>query len=318
MRLGLAVSVAAHTAILAASLAAFPNARPFEVDAIEALPVDLVSVADVTDLKLGDRKAKEAPKENPQPKPQVKAERPAPDPAEKPAPKPVEQAAAPAPRPQPAPAPEPTPVAPEPAPQPEPAPPEPAPEKVAEAPQPAPKPRARPEPPKQVARAEPPKEPVREIVKPTPPVPTPEKNFNADDIAALLNKQKPAGGGEPDPASEPQTLGSIDGTADAAMTQSEIDALKARLYQCWNPPVGVREAGGLAVTVSISLQPNGALASQPQVISGGFGDPLWTVAADSAVRAVLQCSPFDMLPPEKYAEWREIQFTFDPREMLGG
>ena len=26
------------------------------------------------------------------------------------------------------------------------------------------------------------------------------------------------------------------------MTQSEIQALKARLYRCWNPPVAVREA----------------------------------------------------------------------------
>lgn len=331
MRTGLGISIAAHAAILVASVVGLPDTRPFEVDDIQALPVDLVDVSDVTDLKLGERTAKELPAETPQPKPQVQAEAPAPKPAEKPAEKPVEAAREPAARPEPsAPEPEPTPepepqeVAslPEPVAEPEPEP-LPEPEAVEPAPAPpqpqaAPKPRARPTPPKQVEKPKPETpEPPKEVAKPAPTPPTPEEEFNPDDIAALLDKQDPAGGGDPNPSPEPQTIGSIDGTADAAMTQSEIDALKARLYQCWSPPVAVREAGNLRVTVSISLQPNGTLAAAPQVMGGGF-DALWTVAADSAVRAVLQCAPFDILPPEKYASWREIEFTFDPREMLGG
>jgi hypothetical protein len=53
-------------------------------------------------------------------------------------------------------------------------------------------------------------------------------------------------------------------------------------------------------------------------VDAGF-HPLAQVAAESAVRAVVQCAPFgDILRPEKYALWREIDFVFDPRQMLGG
>jgi outer membrane biosynthesis protein TonB len=174
-------------------------------------------------------------------------------------------------------------------------------------------PRARPNPPKQVARVERPEKRSQPV---EPPETRPE--FNPDDITALLNKQEPAGGGDPVPAEEPQTLGSIDGRAEAAMTQSELAALQARLYQCWSPPVAVREAGALVVTVRILLLPDGSLAGEPQIIDAGF-HPLSQIASESAVRAVVQCAPFgDILRPEKYAVWQQIDFVFDPRQMLGG
>jgi hypothetical protein len=122
------------------------------------------------------------------------------------------------------------------------------------------------------------------------------------------------------PAAEPQTLGSIEGHAQAAMTQSELAALQARLYQCWNPPVGVREAGSLVVTVRINLLQDGSLSTQPQIVGvESASSPLARVAAESALRAVIECAPFgDILRPEKYALWSQIDFVFDPRQMLGG
>jgi hypothetical protein len=82
----------------------------------------------------------------------------------------------------------------------------------------------------------------------------------------------------------------------------------------------VREAGALVVTVRINLLQDGSLAGEPQLLRVGLAsDPLSQVAAESAIRAVVQCSPFgDILRPEKYALWREIDFVFDPRQMLGG
>lgn len=329
MRVGLAVSIFGHAAILGFGLIAFPEARPFVVTEIEALPVDLVEVADETDLLAGDKKSERLPQEKPQPKPEVVAALPSPEPAEKPAERPVEAAREPTPPPppprqaEPEPEPEPAPKSeavatlPDPA---EPAPPEEDAEPLPEA-EPKPEkppvearaPRARPDPPKQVARVETPKQ-LRQ------PVESPETRpeFNPDDISALLNKQEPAGGGDPMPAEEPQTLGSIDGRAEAAMTQSELAALQARLYQCWSPPVAVREAGALVVTVRILLLPDGSLAGEPQIVDAGF-HPLSQIASESAVRAVVQCAPFgDILRPEKYALWQQIEFVFDPRQMLGG
>ena len=200
--------------------------------------------------------------------------------------------------------------------------PEPAPEPAPEAtPEPAPQvpvnpniPRPRPNPPKPVAEPKPEPKPATEVARPE------TQQFNPDDIAALLNKQEPRGGGDPEPANEPQTIGSIEGHPDAAMTQSEIAALKARLYRCWNPPVAVREAGELVVEVRISLLPDGNLAAPPELMRiEQAGNPLSQIAAEAAIRAVVQCAPFgDILRPEKYAIWKDIDFVFDPREMLGG
>lgn len=334
MKVGLTASLIGHAVILGFGFLAFPDTKPFVPEAVEALPVDLIEAADLRDLKQGDKRSKVLPADTPQPKPQVKAEAPAPVEAEKPAPKPVEAVRQPQPKPAPAivevpePKPEPAPqkvaALPEPPAPDVPPPPEPAP--VAEAeplpaetPVEARMPRKRPQPPKQVVerKPEPPKPEERKVVDVPRPEP-PKQEFRTDDIAALLNKQQPVGGGDPAPVEAPQTLGSIDGRADAAMTQSEIDALKARIYSCWNPPIAVREAGALVVTVLISLSPDGALAGPPQVMDAGFS-PLATVAAEAAVRAVIQCAPFgDILRPEKYALWQKIEFVFDPREMLGG
>jgi colicin import membrane protein len=40
--------------------------------------------------------------------------------------------------------------------------------------------------------------------------------------------------------------------------------------------------------------------------------------AESAKRAILTCQPFTMLRPEHYQLWKDIEITFDPREMFGG
>lgn len=333
MRAGITASLIGHAAIIGIGFLAFPEASPFKPEEITALPVELIDVAEVTDLAEGAEKAKELPAEKPQPKPEVMAETPRPKPAEEPAKKPVEAAREPAPAP---PRPEPEPEhEPKAAPddiaalmQPEEAslPPAAQAEALPEAaPEPQPSlpsnpnvPRVRPKPPKAVVQPKPspPPKPAQALAEPQPPKP----DFNADDIAALLNKQQPAGGGDPLPSSEPQTIGSIEGHVEAAMTQSEIAALQARLYQCWNPPIGVREVGELVVEVRISLLPDGSLAGEPIVKSVQMASsPLAQIAAEAAVRAVVQCSPFgDILRPETYGQWNQIDFKFDPRQMLGG
>ena len=39
-------------------------------------------------------------------------------------------------------------------------------------------------------------------------------------------------------------------------------------------------------------------------------------AADSARRAVQECSPLKNLSPEKYQTWRDMEMTFNPKDML--
>jgi hypothetical protein len=161
-----------------------------------------------------------------------------------------------------------------------------------------------------------PKQQVK-VEQPLPPKKPPQRQqpkFDADKIAALLDKRDPvrhaAVGME---ANAIPSLGTPSGMA-AKLSQSEIDALRARLMALWSPPVGVKDPNELIVNITVKLRPDGRLAAPPFARVNGR-----TVAAmasrDSAVRAVLTGQPFDMLRPEHYESWKEIELTFDPKDM---
>jgi colicin import membrane protein len=133
----------------------------------------------------------------------------------------------------------------------------------------------------------------------------------------LLNKQTPqrkeATGST---LSDAPALGTPRGAA-KQLSQNELDALRARLAQLWNPPAGARNPQELVVAVRIRLKPDGTLAAPPTVTTSGQ-TPLFMASRDSAIRAVFRGQPFDMLRPETYEEWKDIEITFDPRDMIRG
>jgi len=55
----------------------------------------------------------------------------------------------------------------------------------------------------------------------------------------------------------------------------------------------------------------------PRVMNRG-SNALFQVAAESAVRAVQRCAPFNFLPVAKYDAWKEVEINFDPRDMFRG
>jgi colicin import membrane protein len=150
-----------------------------------------------------------------------------------------------------------------------------------------------------------------------PPRRKPQPKFDADKIAALLDKRIPertaATGAELNSA---PTLGTAKGNA-AKLSQSELDALRARLMALWNPPVGIQDPEDFVIRIRIRLGPNGKLSAPPVVLTSGSGQ-LFDTARDSAVRAVFRGQPFDMLKPEHYDIWKDIEVTFDPRDMFHG
>ena len=85
------------------------------------------------------------------------------------------------------------------------------------------------------------------------------------------------------------------GTA-AQLSQSEIDALRAKLMALWNPPVGMQEANNTQVTIRIRFKRDGTLAAGPQVLTSGTGTSSTTMR-DSAVRACSSASPTPCCAP---------------------
>jgi colicin import membrane protein len=154
---------------------------------------------------------------------------------------------------------------------------------------------------------------------PTPPKrpPQAQPKFDPRQVATLLNKQTPqrkeATGST---LSDAPALGAPRGAA-KQLSQNELDALRARLAQLWNPPAGARNPQELVVAVRIRLKPDGTLAAPPTVTTSGQS-PLFMASRDSAIRAVFRGQPFDMLRAETYEEWKDIEITFDPRDMIRG
>lgn len=271
------ISTGLHAAVLLWALVSFTG-KTFEVTPAESLPVDLVSEKEFSEMTKG---VKDAPKlEMPKPLVEKKEE---PKPAEQPAPKLTEKKEI-----------------------------KTATEKPVE-----PEPKADPIADKLKKQEEKKKEEAKAEPKPLPPK-RPERKqpkFDADKIAALLDKRDPqrnaATGAHPNAT---PTLGTAMGNA-AKLSQSEIDALRARLMALWNPPVGAQDADQFQITIRIRFKRDGTLAMGPQVLTSGNG-VRFNAMRDSAVRAVLVGQPFTMLRPDHYDTWKEMDFTFDTKEMF--
>ena len=150
---------------------------------------------------------------------------------------------------------------------------------------------------------------------PQPPQKPKERVFDATKMAALIDKRDPtrqAATGEQ--LNSQASLGAAKGTA-ATLSQSELDAMRARLTQLWNVQAGTEHPEELVVEVRIRLTRERRLAAAPEVVSRGTS-PRYQAAAEAAVRAVLQGQPYNMLRDETYAQWQDIVVTFDPRQMF--
>jgi outer membrane biosynthesis protein TonB len=145
----------------------------------------------------------------------------------------------------------------------------------------------------------------------------PQPAFDPNKIAALLDKREPTRqASAAQEQSQTPSLGKADGQS-AQLSQSEIDALRKRLGECWNPPAGATNGGALKVVLRVLFKPDATVATPPQLVAATASE-FGPAMAESAKRAILTCQPFTMLRAEHYQQWKDIEITFDPREMFGG
>jgi colicin import membrane protein len=150
-----------------------------------------------------------------------------------------------------------------------------------------------------------------------PPPPRPQPQFDPNKVTALLDqreRQRQVATGSS--INTTMSLGLSSGRA-ARLSQSELDALRARLASLWSPPVGAQNPQELIVKVRVKLNRDGRLQGPPQVLNSG-NSQLFTVARETAIRAIYRGQPFDMLSQETYEVWRDVEITFDPRDMFPG
>jgi outer membrane biosynthesis protein TonB len=275
----LVASVALHVLVIGWGLISF-SARSLEAPPPESMPVDIISADQLSKITAG---IKTGEKDKPKPMVEKVADQ-----------RPVEK-------------------------KPEP------PKPVAEnKPKDEPKVEKKPDPPKEDPIAEalkseqakkPPPKPEAKAAPPQPPKPKQERVFDQSKIAALLDKRDPTRQSITGAAlNSTASLGTTRGNA-ATLSQSELDAMRARLASLWNVQPGVEHPEELYVTVRIRLNPDRRLAGPPQVISTG-SSPRYQAAAEAAVRAVLQGQPYTMLRDETYDQWKFMDIDFDPKQMF--
>lgn len=141
-----------------------------------------------------------------------------------------------------------------------------------------------------------------------------ESEFNADEIAALLNRDDAAGGGAQRSQRE-AALGGRTSTAGERLTQSEMDALRTQIQECWNIIPGMDGGGEVRVEVTMRLDPSGSVQGEPDVYATGGETRTRNILADGARRAIKACGPYE-LPREKYDTWADVKVNFDPSQMF--
>lgn len=292
------ISVLLHAVIFTVGYFGLPifNDVPDLVDV--PISVEIVNVADITNIPTKPKEVKAEAKPAPTPPPKPPAPPPAPQGS-------VEQP----------PAPEPIPEAPE--------------EKVALVVQPQDKPKKETKP-----KPEPKDEPKKTESKKRSPAPIPPRKPKApDQFASVLKtlealKTAPPEKAKQDKPAEPDFAKMM---ADALetdkprtdvgpeMTISEIDLVRQQIHRCWNLPSGAKDAHTMQISIRIAMNPDGMVRTARILNSSRMGsDPFYRTMAESALRAVLNpaCQPFK-LPPEKYERWQSMKLNFDPRDMFG-
>ncbi|MBB3147374.1 outer membrane biosynthesis protein TonB [Phyllobacterium trifolii] len=173
------------------------------------------------------------------------------------------------------------------------------------------KPEAKPTPPAQTAKT-PDRKEVQEKPKPTQTASTPSKDKDgiADQVAELLNKQKPSAGGAKR-SSDQASLGANKATGGSKLSQSEMDALRGLIEGNWNKPVGAEETPEMMIVVKFRLTKDGEIDGRPEVSGSGGDSGLLDAVKSSALRAVMKSAPFN-LPQDKYDTWSSVELTFHP------
>lgn len=149
------------------------------------------------------------------------------------------------------------------------------------------------------------------------------KNFNPNDIAKLLQSKEQA---QSSGSSAPQinrtaSLGTQTGSSQKlspSLRAQLMGIIQDQLQKCWNVPIALQSAQKPVVPqVRMKLNTDGSLMGQASVTNSS-PDPLFRVAADSALTATRRCSPL-RIPAQfasYYDDWRDVIVNFDARDVL--
>ena len=103
------------------------------------------------------------------------------------------------------------------------------------------------------------------------------------------------------------------------ISTTELTAVRQQIAKCWNIPASAQGAQDVIVEIRAQMSPDG-MVQHASIVNRPFiatSSATYRIASESALRAILspQCNPLKF-PREKYAQWKDITLTFNPRELL--
>ena len=121
-------------------------------------------------------------------------------------------------------------------------------------------------------------------------------------------------------ASPPSDLAGKPGGSVGATPSSTADiaaklvaAFRRHLKTCSKLPASVTPSDDVMIKLRVVMTPQARLAGRPVLIEGTASIKGLDLK-QSAVKALMACQPYGMLPADRYSEWRVLDLTFTPRD----
>jgi hypothetical protein len=106
-------------------------------------------------------------------------------------------------------------------------------------------------------------------------------------------------------------------TETAKIERGSVDAFRDRIKSCAMLPAGVSPSDRVSLVIRIALKRDGMLAGQPTLIEAS-ASPKGPAVLQSLFAGLAKCQPFNMLPADRYQEWRSIDIRFTPQDLGQG
>jgi hypothetical protein len=107
----------------------------------------------------------------------------------------------------------------------------------------------------------------------------------------------------------------VDANASSAadISSSLIGKFREHLRTCAKLPATVARSDKVFVKLRVLMTPEAKLAAEPVLIEGSASMKALELK-QSAVQALSACQPYDMLPPDRYGEWKVLDLSFTPQD----
>ncbi len=155
-------------------------------------------------------------------------------------------------------------------------------------------------------------QPASTVQPPPPSPPSPQQTTTANAANAPPVAQPDIGEkygamfGLSDAGFSPDTLA-------AKIDTSSVNTFRAHLRKCLQMPGSVAADDKVRIVLRVALSPAGNLMAAPALIEAS-ASPKGPLLMQGAIKALQACQPYDMLPADKYKEWRILDLSFTPRD----